>query len=1038
MRHFYIFLIVFSFAITNASAQGLVKAPVNPDFLKISDKKIGIQSITSSGHSLGYKPSIHDLSHLKTPPAFRVQSYDDFYDLRSLGKLTSIKDQDPYGSGCGACWTFAAFGSMESVLLPGETWNFSENNMKNTHGFDWGHCDGGNQDMSIAYLSRWDGPKLDSEDPYDEGDPVSPSGLTTQKHLQEALYIPARTGSLDNDAIKQALLDYGAIDTSMYWDDPEYNAANKAYYYDGALRDADHGVVIVGWNDNYPAANFSPTPPGNGAFIIRNSWGSSWGENGYFYISYYDANIARNTNVVYSVIQSTANYSKVYEYDPLGWVESFGYTDPVAYMANIFTADYNDTLSAVSFYTNDVNTAYEVKVYGNVTGDPDNGSPLTTVSDSFSSAGYHTVTIPPTSVTSGQKFSVVVKLTNSSYGYPVAIEDIYPGYSSNASANPGESYVSSNGSDWEDITTVYGADYNVCIKAFVQADATAPSDVTTVNDGASIGTDITYVNSATELSANWSAATDAQSGIAKYWYAIGTSAGATNIVSWTDNALNLSVTKTGLGLINGQIYYFTVKAENGAGFKSSVVNSNGQTVDITAPNIITTVNDGTGADITYVNSLTSLSANWSQTTDNESGIAKYWYAIGTTPGANDEVDWTDNGLNLSVTKTGLSLADGQIYYFTVKAENNIALQSTAKNSNGQKVDITSPTAKIEISSLLPIKSGTLEFKLIINEANEISGNPVLSFKGSDGIERTCALEYLISSTWTGTAFIESYISTGTAIFSFGAGDVAGNTGSVITAGSSFAIDTAFNGASAATIVNSDGTSIIFPAGGYAGTLIVNISTPAPSSLTTAESNTHNSFVLSSNNLAKEFTAHDMSYNPITNFSELLTLKIYYPDADNNGRLDGDNVLENALGLYYLDEALEKWILVNNMVSNFIFNYIQAETNHFSIYSIRYIGSAQSALSQIKAYPNPCHMPNSNSGLTFENIPVQASNVKIYIYNVAGNLIRVLDRNDGINSLNIAVWNGRNKSGKKAASGLYIYMIKTAAHGSSSGKFVISW
>ncbi|MCK5584308.1 MAG: hypothetical protein KAI33_10970, partial [Elusimicrobiales bacterium] len=483
MRHFFAFLIIFLFALNNVSAwsmepsgssdvvntandQSLIKAPLNPDFIKAalpsaySPKKFGIQTITSvsAGKILGYKPSPHDLSHLKNPAGIGVQSadhtplgYAPSYDLRAQSKLTSVKDQ---GDICGACWTFTALGSMESLLLPGESWDFSENNLKNTHGFDYGHCVGGNQDMAIAYLARWDGPKKDSDDPYNESSNSSPSGLTTQKHLQEAVYIPSRTSSADNDAIKSALINYGAVDSNMYWDGAKYN--DPAYYYNGALTDANHAILIVGWNDNYSSANFSPAAPGNGAFIIKNSWGSAWGDGGYFYISYYDGNLARKTNTVYNVIQSASNYAGVYQYDTLGWTGDIGYNDSVAHMANIFTAIADNTLSAVSFYTNDTNVAYEVKVYGNVTaGQPVSGTLLTSASGSFANAGYHSVSISPSIVLSGQKFSIIVKITNSSYSWPVATEEPVGGYSSLATANAGESYVSEDGNVWEDITGIF-------------------------------------------------------------------------------------------------------------------------------------------------------------------------------------------------------------------------------------------------------------------------------------------------------------------------------------------------------------------------------------------------------------------------------------------------------------------------------------------------------------------------------------------------------------------------------------------------------
>ena len=94
-------------------------------------------------------------------------------------------------------------------------------------------------------------------------------------------------------------------------------------------------------------------------------------------------------------------------------------------------------------------------------------------------------------------------------------------------------------------------------------------------------------------------------------------------------------------------------------------------------------------------STTQLSANWDMATDNESGIKGYQYAIGTTQGGTNVVNWTTMKNILGVTKTGLSLTTGQTYYFSVKAINGVGLTSTtATNSNGQTVgtDTTAPSA----------------------------------------------------------------------------------------------------------------------------------------------------------------------------------------------------------------------------------------------------------------------------------------------------------------------------------------------------------
>ncbi|MEI6750821.1 MAG: CUB domain-containing protein, partial [Bacteroidota bacterium] len=104
------------------------------------------------------------------------------------------------------------------------------------------------------------------------------------------------------------------------------------------------------------------------------------------------------------------------------------------------------------------------------------------------------------------------------------------------------------------LSTIAGQNLNI--------DWTLPDSVI-VNDGSGIDIDTTVLSSV--LYANWASSFDTQSGIAKYWYAIGTSAGATDVTNWTTNNLDTSVIVSGLSLISGQTYYFSVKAENGAG-----------------------------------------------------------------------------------------------------------------------------------------------------------------------------------------------------------------------------------------------------------------------------------------------------------------------------------------------------------------------------------------------------------------------------------------------------------------------------------------
>ncbi|HBF87013.1 MAG TPA: hypothetical protein DDX39_00115 [Bacteroidales bacterium] len=109
-----------------------------------------------------------------------------------------------------------------------------------------------------------------------------------------------------------------------------------------------------------------------------------------------------------------------------------------------------------------------------------------------------------------------------------------------------------------------------------------------------------------------------------------------------------------------------------------------QNIDWSSPSNTMMVIDGLAADIDTSNSNNILSAWWFSSTDANSDIKKYHYAIGTSPGNNDVQDWLENGLDTTVTVSGLlSLQNGMRYYFSVKTENNAGLFSNIVSSDGQ-------------------------------------------------------------------------------------------------------------------------------------------------------------------------------------------------------------------------------------------------------------------------------------------------------------------------------------------------------------------
>ena len=394
-------------------------------------------------------------------------TYPQQYDLRSLGRLPTIDDVGTHD----ACWAFAALDSLESCLLPGDAESFSADNLLLASGFaDTNYDSGGNALQATAYLARWSGPVSGTAEPYGAG---LVAGLKPLKHVQEVLFLPPRKGPLANSAIKWAITTHGALEAAMYLDPSIVSTASTLYdtrtasYYCATAHAANHAVDIVGWDNAYPARDFATRPPGNGAFLVRNNWGASWGQGGYFWVSYYDAGIGMSENALFCDAEPTTNNAAIYQYDPLGWTEqaAIGYSTNTAWFANRFRARTTQHLTAVSFYSSAANARY--RIYASL------GSPSDrrlVASGTLAWPGYHTVRLArQTRLVTGRFFSVAVRLTTPGSHYPIPLEEHIKHYSDAASAAPGQSYVSANGVAWRDVTTITGQrETNVCLKAFAR------------------------------------------------------------------------------------------------------------------------------------------------------------------------------------------------------------------------------------------------------------------------------------------------------------------------------------------------------------------------------------------------------------------------------------------------------------------------------------------------------------------------------------------------------------------------------------------
>ena len=478
-----------------AVAEPFQKEPINPAFIKAQSlrshtaptnvaQSLAVQVDADSEHSLGFRPGPARTGNPTGARPARVSPqivYPASYDLRDLGMVTPIRNQGHYGT----CWAFATYGSMESCLLTNETWDFSENNLANRSGFDYGFGVGGNSFMSTAYLSRWGGPYDDAEDPYANVGFVPAPTARPRKHIQATELLPERQNVYDdhgaiiqfdevaNDNTKNEIMTHGGLYGAFCFDPNSISANNTAYWsgYPGVSNrptaDANHAVTFVGWDDNYDKTNFLRSPPGNGAFLIKNSWGSTWGDNGYFWISYYESTFTEFCS--FYETEPVENYACAYSYDPLGWCGSIGATNgsDQAWAANIFKCYTPNTLSAVAFYTAAPDCDYEVQVFNGVSGDvPTSGTLAATASGTFPFSGYHTVTLHAgVPLTQGALFSIVLTARTPGYPYPIVTESAVSGYSSTAVADAGQSFFSADGTNWSDMTTS-DPTAKACIKAF--------------------------------------------------------------------------------------------------------------------------------------------------------------------------------------------------------------------------------------------------------------------------------------------------------------------------------------------------------------------------------------------------------------------------------------------------------------------------------------------------------------------------------------------------------------------------------------------
>ncbi len=403
------------------------------------------------------------------------------YDWRDHGGCTPAKNQNPQA----ICWAFACVGDLESKVTldksPAEDPDYSEQDI--WEGNAQGITGAGHTKIVANHLAVY-GAILDDDNPYTNRD--VPAEVPIPNYWNPPPGRPACTvtewhelGDLDevSDAptLKQYIYDNGPVTVSIasstirFWyqwfSSPDWDSSTVIRYLSGAA--VDHIVLIVGWDDD----KLHDGGEGQGAWLVKNSWGSDWGtEAGCFWIAYGSANIGQK-----ACFFAREGYKKYHSkeqllyYDEFGCFGKWGYSDDYdAYGLCCFSPDFSDEesvyLKYVEFWAALPNMDYEIRVFDRF--DRSGGGAASsqmgaTVSGSLTDAGYYSIALgSPPRLSTGDEIAVQVRFTNRDADdyHVVPYERTQPWFTNPLKSESNVCFMSADGSNgsWSDISASVG------------------------------------------------------------------------------------------------------------------------------------------------------------------------------------------------------------------------------------------------------------------------------------------------------------------------------------------------------------------------------------------------------------------------------------------------------------------------------------------------------------------------------------------------------------------------------------------------------
>lgn len=383
--------------------------------------------------------------------AARAAAFPESYDMRDTYGVSPVRNQASYGT----CWAHSAIASAESsVLRSNRSADLSEfhtayytyygdEQIKPSSSTFTGVINSGGTAMMVTNLwGQWIGPVNESRLRYGDEyffkdqEQVDVMKYQADYHLRNSYMFDFDSDRTNKDEIellvKQYVVDGLSVDVSFYSDpnmcfSPEFNSTNSAK----KPRFSNHSVSIVGWDDNFSAENFKIPAENDGAWLVKNSWGESYGDNGYMWISYEDRSL---TEFAVFELEDASDLTRIYQHDTFAPTYSLSaYDEPddnsPSYMANIFNTSESVRIDSVGTYIFYPGTEYEITVYTGLSdpADPSSGAASDVTKGVCDDAGYVTIDLGSSVVVEAENgedtsFSVVVKLTSEESPFVVPIE----------------------------------------------------------------------------------------------------------------------------------------------------------------------------------------------------------------------------------------------------------------------------------------------------------------------------------------------------------------------------------------------------------------------------------------------------------------------------------------------------------------------------------------------------------------------------------------------------------------------------------------